>query len=165
MLAFFLAAGFFLRPVLGMIVNITTRLGEEYTISAFTGEGVNIFRVLVCNVPLVLSCIYRKKLFADSSETENLMVNLTMLNGAIMFVGLFGTANYFARLANYFLIFQSLSLPWMLKKIGGRDGRMLTILMVLGFAAYFYYANAINQPFDRDFARLSAAEYMKLAGG
>ena len=165
MLAFFLAAGFFLRPLLGMIVNITTRLGEEYTISAFTGEGVNIFRVLVCNVPLVLSCIYRKKLFADSSEPENLMVNLTMLNGAIMFVGLFGTANYFARLANYFLIIQSLSLPWMLKKIGGRDGRMLTILMVLGFAAYFYYANAINQPFDRDFARLSAAEYMKLAGG
>ena len=93
------------------------------------------------------------------------MVNLTMLNGAIMFVGLFGTANYFARLANYFLIFQSLSLPWMLKKIGGRDGRMLTILMLLGFAAYFYYANVINQPFDQDFARLSAAEYMKLAGG
>ena len=148
-----------------MIVNITTLLGEGYTISEFTGEGVNIFRVLVCNVPLVLSCIYRKKLFADSSETENLMVNLTMLNGAIMFVGLFGTANYFARLANYFLIFQSLSLPWMLKKIGGRDRRMLTILMLLGFAAYFYYANVINQPFDQDFARLSAAEYMKLAGG
>ena len=148
-----------------MIVNITTLLGEGYTISEFTGEGVNIFRVLVCNVPLVLSCIYRKKLFADSSETENLMVNLTMLNGAIMFVGLFGTANYFARLANYFLIFQSLSLPCMLKKIGGRDRRMLTILMLLGFAAYFYYANVINQPFDQDFARLSAAEYMKLAGG
>lgn len=165
MLAFSLAAGFLLRPLLGMIVNITTRLGEEYTISEFTGEGVNIFRVLVCNVPLVLSCIYRKKLFADSSETENLMVNLTMLNGAIMFVGLFGTANYFARLANYFLIFQSLSLPWMLKKIGGRDRRMLTILMLLGFAAYFYYANVINQPFDQDFARLSLAEYLDLAGG
>ena len=101
MLAFSLAAGFLLRPLLGMVVNITTLLGEEYTISEFTGEGVNIFRVLVCNVPLVLSYIYRKKLFADSSETENLMVNLTMLNGAIMFVGLFGTANYFARLANF----------------------------------------------------------------
>ena len=95
MLAFSLAAGFLLRPLLGMVVNITTLLGEEYTISEFTGEGVNIFRVLVCNVPLVLSYIYRKKLFTNSSETENLMVNLTMLNGAIMFVGLFGTANYF----------------------------------------------------------------------
>ena len=92
-------------------------------------------------------------------------MNLTMLNGAIMFVGLFGTANYFGRLANYFLLFQSLSLPWMLKKIGGRDRRMLTILMVLGFAAYFYYANVINQPFDQDFARLSLAEYLSQIGG
>jgi len=53
----------------------------------------------------------------------------------------------------------------MLKKIGGRDRRMLTILMLLGFAAYFYYANVINQPFDQDFARLSLAEYLDLAGG
>ena len=91
------------------------------------------------------------------------MVNLTMLNGAIMFVGLFGTANYFARLANYFLIFQSLSLPWMLKKIGGRDGRILKILMVAGYLVYFCYENAINRPFDQDFARLSLSEYFNLA--
>lgn len=92
------------------------------------------------------------------------MVNLTMLNGTIMFVGLFGTANYFARLANYFLIFQSLSLPWMLKKIGGRDGRILKILMVAGYLVYFCYENAINRPFDQDFARLSLSEYLNLAG-
>lgn len=162
MLALFLAAGFLLQPLVGTVVSITTMLGEEYTVSSFTGEGVNIFRVLVCNVPLVLSYLYRDKLFAGSSKTENLVVNLTMLNGAIMFVGLFGTANYFGRLANYFLIFQSLSLPWMLKKIGGRDGKMLTILMVLGFIAYFYYANVIAIPFDQDFARLSLSEYFAL---
>ena len=82
---------------------------------------------------------------------------LSMLSGAIMFDGLFGTANYF-------LIFQSLSLPWMLKKIGGRDGKVLTALLVLGYAAYFYYANAINQPFDHCFARLSLAEYFAQIG-
>lgn len=165
MLALFLAAGFLLQPLVGTVVSITTMLGEEYTVSSFTGEGVNIFRVLVCNVPLVLSYLYRDKLFADSSKAENLVVNLTMLNGAIMFVGLFGTANYFGRLANYFLIFQSLSLPWMLKKIGGRDRKLLTLLMVVGYAAYFYYANAINQPFDQDFARLTVAEYFAQLGG
>lgn len=163
MLVIFLAAGFLLRPLIGTVVSITTLLGEEYTVSSFTGEGVNIFRVLVCNVPLVLSYIYRKKLFSDSSKAENLMVNLTMLNGAIMFVGLFGTANYFARLANYFLIFQSLALPWILKKIGGKDGEILTVLMVLGFIAYFYYANVLAIPFDQDFARLNLSEYLKLA--
>lgn len=162
MLALFLAAGFLLQLLVGTVVSITTMLGEEYTVSSFTGEGVNIFRVLVCNVPLALSFLYRKKLFTNSSKMENLAVNLTMLNGAIMFVGLFGTANYFGRLANYFLIFQSLSLPWILKKIGGRDGKMLTILMVLGFIAYFCYANVIAIPFDQDFARLSLSEYLAL---
>ena len=165
MLAIFLPAGFLLRPLLGTVVNITTLLGEEYTVSSFTGEGVNIFRVLVCNVPLVLSFVYRRRFFTNSTQEENLMINLTMLNGAIMFVGLFGTANYFARLANYFLIFQSLSLPWMLKKIGGRDGKLLSILLVLGYFAYFYYANVLSIPFDQDFARLSLSEYLKLAGG
>ena len=165
MLAIFLAAGILLQPLIGTVVNITTLLGEEYTVSEFTGDGVNIFRVLVCNVPLALSFLYRKKLFANTSKAENLVVNLTMLNGAIMFVGLFGTANYFGRLANYFLIFQSLSLPWMLKKIGGKSGQFLTILMILGYTVYFYYENVINLPFDQDFARLSLAEYLELAGG
>ena len=160
-----IGCGIFLRPLIGTVVNITTLLGEEYTVSSFTGDGVNIFRVLVCNVPLALSFLYRKKLFADSTRVENLMVNLTMLNGAIMFVGLFGTANYFARLANYFLIFQALALPWMLKKIGGKDGQFLTVLMILGYAAYFYYANVLAIPFDQDFARLSIVEYFNLAGG
>jgi hypothetical protein len=165
MLVAFIAAGLLLRPLIGTVINITTLLGEEYTVEEFSQEGVNIFRVLVCNVPLLLSFIYRQRLFENSSKAENLTMNLTMLNGAIMFVGLFGTANYFARLANYFLIFQSLSLPWLLRKIGGKDGRILTILMVVGYIAYFYYENAINQPFDQNFARLTVWQYLNQLGG
>jgi len=37
---------------------------------------------------------------------------------------------------------------------------MLTALMVLGFLAYFYYANVLAIPFDQDFARLSLPEYL-----
>ena len=156
--------GFFLRPLIGTVVNITSMMGEEYTVESFTQEGVNIFRVLVCNVPTVLAFMYRKQLFADSTNEENLMVNLAMMNGAIMFVGLFGTANYFARLANYFLIFQSISLPWMLKKIGGKNRQILTALMIIGYLGYFYYANMIAIPFDQDFARISVAEYFAQMG-
>ena len=58
------------------------------------------------------------------------------------------------------MIFQSLSLPWMLKKIGGRDGRWLTAAMILGYTAYSAYANLINQPFDREFAKLTVSEYL-----
>lgn len=157
--------GILLRPLLGTIVDITTMLGEEYTLESFSGDGVNIFRVLVCNVPTVLSWLYRDRIFKDSTEADNLIMNFTMLNGAIMFVGLFGTANYFARLANYFILFQSLSLPWLMKKIGGRDGRILTICMLLGYSAYFYYSNVINQPFDEYFSRLTVSEYFAQFGG
>ena len=160
-----LLGGFLLQPLLGTIVNITTLLGEEYSVSSFSGEGVNIFRMIVCNVPTVLSFLYRGKLFRNSTPEENLIMNLTMLNGAIMFIALFGTANYFARLANYFVIFQTLSLPWMLRKIGGKDGRILTILMIIGYTAYFLYGNLVAIPFDSDFARLTLEEYFALRGG
>ena len=157
--------GLFLRPLLGTVVSITSMIGEKYTVTEFSDSGVNIFRVLVCNVPTVLAFMYRKQLFVDSTNEENLMVNLAMINGAIMFVGLFGTANYFARLANYFLIFQSIALPWMLKKIGGKNRQILTALMVIGYLGYFYYANMIAIPFDQDFARISVAEYFAQMGG
>lgn len=157
--------GFMLRPLIGTIINITTLLGEEYTAESFTQEGVNIFRVLVCNVPTLLAFLYRRRLFEGSTRQENLMVNLAMINGAIMFIAMFGTANYFARLANYFILFQSLSLPWMLKKIGGRDSRILTALMIICYLGYFYYANVIAIPFENDFARISLNQYLEMLGG
>lgn len=156
--------GLFLRPLLGTVVSITSMIGEKYTVTEFSDSGVNIFRVLVCNVPTILAFMYRKQLFADSTNEENLMVNLAMINGAIMFIGLFGTANYFARLANYFLIFQAISLPWMLKKIGGKNRQILTVLMIIGYLVYFYYENMIAIPFDHDFARISVAEYFAQMG-
>ncbi len=158
----FIAVGFMLQPLLGTIVNVTTMIGEEYTVSELSREGVNFFRVLVCNVPLFLSFVYRKRMFEDSSKAENLFVNLSMLNGAIMFVGLFGTANYFARLANYFLVFQTLALPWMIRRIKGWDHTFILIMMILGYSAYFYYSNGINQPWDEVFYRYSIMEYLSM---
>ena len=161
-IALFVAAGLALQPLMGTIINITTMIGEEYTVEEFSGAGVNIFRVLVCNVPLILSFLYRKSLFADSSREQNLFVNLSMLNGAIMFVGLFGTANYFGRLANYFLVFQVLSLPWMIDRIPGRDRAFIKSAMITCYIAYFYYAHAINLPFDENFRRYTIGEYLTM---
>ncbi len=158
----FIAVGLALQPLMGTIINITTMIGEEYTIDEFKEAGVNIMRVLVCNVPLALSFVYRKELFEDSTKEQDLFMNLAMLNGAIMFVGLFGTANYFGRLANYFLMFQVVSLPWMLEKLPRQKRQLLKIAMVVCYFAYFYYSNGINQPFDECFSRYSLSEYLSL---
>ncbi len=98
----FVAAGFALESLLGSIVDLTAMLGDTYSEEELVGEGISIFRVLVSNVPLFLTFVYRRQLFQTSSREDHLMVNLAMLNGAIMFVGLFGTAIYFSRMASFF---------------------------------------------------------------
>ena len=100
-----------LSRFMGGILAITDALGGDYGATEFSGAGVNIFRVLVVWVPVGLSFLARKYIRVNSDRISNYIINLTMVNAMVMFVGLFGTANYFARLANYFLIFQTLSLP------------------------------------------------------
>ena len=157
----FIVVGFLLESLLGVVIDITTMIGANYDESSFSGAGVNIFRVLVCSVPLFLSILYVRPLFRNSTPENNLFFNLSMLNALIMFVGLFGTANYFARLANYFLPAQFIVLPWMLNQIPSRkDRRLLKFLCIIGYLGYFYYGHAIQHSFDSCFSRLTIVEYL-----
>lgn len=165
MLAVFLAAGVALESMLGVIVDVTTMIGDSYAEEDFIGSGINIFRVLVANVVLVLTFLYRKQLFRSSTRAENLMVNLAMLNGAIMFVGLFGTAIYFSRMASYFTFAQCLALPWVLSKLPSGRKTFYTLGMVAGYMGFFVYANMISQSFTYNFSRMSLLEYVGQLGG
>lgn len=160
---FFAMAGMVLQVLLGTIVSITSMLGETYDVSSFNGEGVNPFRLAVCAVPAAISFLARKNIaqakYADS-KAEYLFVNLAILNAEIMFVALFGTANYFARLANYMLTFQALSIPWLLRFFETRSRAFLVGMAVFCYCVYFYYENAINQHFNDFFDAMPLWEYV-----
>lgn len=156
----FAAAGLYLDTLIGTVVDITDLMGATYTTESFTGEGVNIFRVLVSFVPLGLSVVYRKALFENATRAEKLMFNLAMLNALIMFVGLFGTANYFARLANFFLPAQVIVLPWILQKVPSQDRAWLAPACIVGYTGYFIYENAIIRPFDSGYGHMSFWKYI-----
>ena len=161
MLAAFGAAGILLQPLMGTIISITTMLGEGYDVAEFSGEGVNPFRLAVVAVPVVLSFMTRKVIEKKNDRTMNLMVNLVTLNAAIMFVALFGTANYFARLANYFLIFQCITIPWLFSNFDRATRRWLIPAAVVCYVAYFYYANVINQHFDSQFSSVTLMSWLQ----
>lgn len=163
MLASFICAGFMLEPLLGTLVDITTMIGESYVEERFIGEGINLFRVLVSNVPTVLTFFYQKRLFRDSRPIDHVIINLTMLNGAIMFVGIFGTAIYFSRMASYFTIAQCIALPWVIGKLNRNERFVYTSGMVIGYALFFIYANMISQSFDYNFSRMTLMEYLSLS--
>lgn len=162
MLGGFAVIGVGLQSFMGTIVDITAMLGEEYTAASFSGDGVSIFRVAVVWVPVLMSFLAREFLKESNVESDNAIINLTMLNAEIMFIALFGTANYFARLANYFLIFQSIALPKLFKYYTKTGERLLTIGAMIGYLAYFMYAEGILYGgFDILFSRMTVVEYLR----
>lgn len=160
-MAIFVAIGFLLETLLGTILSVTDMMGAEYTEESLSGDGVNVFRVLVCAVPLILGILAGKPMFADSTDQDNLMFNLSMLNAMIMFVGLFGTANFFARLANYFLPAQVITLPWLLRRFAAKDRIWLSFACVIGYLGYFIYGNNVHGAFDEVYLHMSFWEYLK----
>ncbi len=160
MMTVFAAAGMVMESMIGTLVDVTDLLGENYDAASFTGEGVNPFRVAVVAVPLLISFLTRAQIAGKHDRVQNLMVNLAMLNAEIMFVGLFGTANYFARLANYFLPFQALAMPWLLSHFEPRSRRLMTWAAIGGYGAFFTFSNAIMDSFDYHYARVTVWEYL-----
>lgn len=156
----FIILGFSLRSLLGVLVSLTERMGAGYTLDSFMGEGVNVFRVMVCFAPFILFLLFRKTIFSASTEAENILYNTAILNALLMFCALFGTANYFARLANYFLPAQVIVVPWMIRKTGKNNCILLTFLCVIGYVGYFVYGNLINNVFDAEFAQISFWTYI-----
>ena len=160
MLGCFAVAGVIMESLIGTIVDVTDLLGENFDAASFTGEGVNPFRVAVVAVPILVSFFTRTEIARKHDRVQNLMVNLAMLNAEIMFVGLFGTANYFARLANYFLPFQALAMPWLLSHFEPRSRQLMTVGAVCGYGAFYVFSNAILDDFDYHYASVTIWKYL-----
>lgn len=163
-IAIFFAAGIFLRPLLGSLLESTESLGKGYTVEEFSGDGVNPFRLLVSLVPLVLSFILRKQIndpYNEVNRAEGLCMNLAFLNGEIMFVALFGTANYFARLANYFYIFPVIALPRLFNMVKPKWRIPMKVAVLGCYAYYMYYDNMYSgwDIFDNEYSRILLNEF------
>ena len=156
----FVMAGIYLEQLIGSVLDVTDMMGVEYTEEEMLGAGVNFFRVLVSFIPLLLAWLCDRTMFENAGEDVNLMFNLSMLNALIMFVGMFGTANYFARLANYFLPAQVVILPWVLSNVHHKERGWLMPCCVVGYLGYFYYENAIIRPFDTSYTQMPFWEYI-----
>lgn len=161
MLGVFAVLGVSLQGLMGTIVSVTDLLGENYDAASFAGEGVNPIRLAVTAVPVVVSFVTRRVIAAENNKVQNLMMNLTMLNAEIMFVALFGTANYFARLANYFIVFQAISIPWLFTHFNHRSKQLITSAAMVCYGLFFVYSQAIHESFDHHYYSITLLQYLK----
>lgn len=160
MLIFFGLLGVGMQYLVGTLLSVTAMLGESYDAASFTGEGVHPVRLLVTMVPIFLSLMMRTRIAKTDERSQFVITNLTMLNGEIMFVALFGTANYFARLANYFIPFQAVSIPWLLHLYDDGDRRTLTVIASVCYLLFFIYSQAIHESFDANYYSITLWEYI-----
>lgn len=160
MLIVFAIVGVSMESLMGTILNVTDMLGENYDVSNFNREGVNPIRLLVVAVPVGLSLLNKDAVEQHEERDQYAALNLTMLNAEIMFVALFGTANFFGRLANYFLPFQAVSLPWLFKQFHYESKRTITVIACGCYLLFFIYNNGINEHFDTVFYRTNLWDYL-----
>ena len=149
-----------------LVIGITSATGEQYTVDSFTSEGVNVIRVLVSFVTPLLSYLVRDDLKKSDDKVMNVAINLCIVHACIMFLGLFGTANYFARLANYFLVFQCIALPYLVDRFfSNEQSGFLSVktIMVTGYTGYFIYGTGmVNGGFDALFSGITIGDFLSL---
>ena len=162
-----LVAAILFSSFIRLVVGITSATGELYTEGDFGsgGVGVNIFRVLVTAVTPLLSYFVRDRLKRSDDALINISVNLCIVQACIMVLGMIGTANYFARLANYFLVFQCIALPYLVDRYFSDETGVLSTktAMIAGYSGYFYYAEAIaNGGFDALHSEVTLRSFLAL---
>lgn len=127
----------------------------------FDGYQINILRVVVYWVPALLSLLFRRRLFDDSTRVENLFVNMSIVSAFILTIGLVQGANLYARMTGYFEIAMAVALPWMIKKLFTKESaRTVTILAVILYFGYFLYEHSVSKAFDAEYSAISLWQFV-----
>ena len=118
----------------------------------FDDNTINIFRLAVYAVPPVISLVFRKWVFKDSTKLEYVLVHMSIISLAFMSMGTQSGANMFARMAMYFELGTICCLPQMLDKtFDRRSYKLVSAAAIMCFFLYFVYANAFAGNFGQDY--------------
>ena len=131
-------------------------------IEVFDDHQINILRVLVYWVPALFALFFRQRLFRDSSRTENLFVNLSIVSAFILTIGLVQGANLYARMAGYFEIATAIALPWMINKLFTRQSiQLVTVLAGILYFGYFCFEFAISKDFGSQYSAITLWQFIQ----
>lgn len=128
----------------------------------FDGNSINILRVLVYWVPAIMALVFRQRLFGDSTKTENLFANMSIVSAFILTIGLVEGANLYARMAGYFEIATAITLPWMIKKtFTKQSAQIVTVCAAVLYFGYFWYEFAITKDFSNNYTAISWWQFIQ----
>lgn len=129
----------------GLIMNIAFKLLEgtkfgEY--SSFDEGGSNIFRTIIDMVPVILAYIQRDRLREIFPQCD-IFVNLSIINMLIMGLSLYNWI--FARMTFYFIPYNFVLLPYVIKSIDVKEYRQfIYYCFLIGYLGFMYVEYVIS---------------------
>lgn len=128
----------------------------------FDGHQINFLRIIVYWVPSLLALAFRGRLFKNSTRSENLFVNMSIVSSMILTLGMVQAANLFARMAAYFEIATAIAIPWMIKKLfTKRSAQFVTVCAVVLYFGYFLYEFAVSKNFGSDYSAITLWQFVR----
>lgn len=148
---------------LGALLNYASSIGFDINENeVFDGHSINVLRVAVYWVPGLLALVFRRRLFRDSTEMENLFVNMSILSAMILMIGLVEGANMYARMTGYFTIGTMIALPWMINKLFTKQSAQFVTICASGlYFGYFWYEYGVNMDFDSGYKAITLWQFIQ----
>lgn len=124
--------------IIERIINLTSIIGDNYDLTSFESNGINIFRVLVYLVTPILSYVFRREIRKENNCFLNLCVNFSLISACFMLIAVSGGAVLIGRMANYYGVFTCISLP-MVISIGFSETSLKKPITFLAFVFFFVF--------------------------
>lgn len=143
---------------LGRFMNYAQSIGAMVSeIEVFDGHQINILRVLVYWIPVILTLVFRRRLFNGSStRAEYLFTNMSIVSAFILTIGLVQGANLYARMAAYFEIATAVALPWIIKKLFTKQSaQYITIIACVLYFGYFMFEFSVSKSFNTGYSAIT----------
>lgn len=132
----------------------------EYEV--FDDHTVNLLRLLVYAVPPIMSFAFQKWVLYGNSPTNNVLIHMSIISLAFMFMGTQAGANMFGRMGNYFELGTICCLPAMMSKtFDRRSYRFISVVACACFFGFFVYANAVNLDFGQVYRSISLFQFIR----
>ena len=146
---------------LGAFIDQVEAMGESISEEeVFDGNSINFLRVVVYWVPAAMALIFQRHLFYDSTPSDHLFANISIMAALVLTIGLAQGANLFARMAGYFEIGMAVTLPWMIRRIFNRESaKLVSLAAAILFFGYFVYEFTVAKDFAGGYTSISLWQF------
>lgn len=111
-----------------------------YTSQFDNDDGSSFFHTLIAAVPVVITFIYRKKIFEINNRQYYVLINIATMGVIISLLANFTSGILIGRMPIYFTVFNYALYPYIFKEtVGNKNARWFQVMCILGYLLYAIY--------------------------